>query len=201
MYGNVIYGTKEYANDSSITGDIQPYIPDLMKYLPPWYCNSEIMIEIQNSIAKEIGLVRYNQQDLLKQFYVDTATWGLSTIWEKPLAIETDLNKSYEDRREIIKAKLRGSGTVTKAMMKNVAQAFSGGEVDILENFSDYSFIVQFIGIKGIPKNMQGLIDMIETIKPAHLGYSFKYTYTVWNFLSKLTWQNNKTWDDLKIYE
>ena len=86
-------------------------------------------------------------------------------------------------------------------MMKNVAQAFSGGEVDILENFSDYSFIVQFIGIKGIPKNMQGLIDMIETIKPAHLGYSFKYTYTVWNFLSKLTWQNNKTWDDLKIYE
>lgn len=200
MYGNTIYGTTEYANEVS-TEEIQPYTPDLMKYLPSYYDNSEVMKSIQNSAAIEIGKVKYSKADLLNQFYVDTATWGLSSIWEKPLGIETDLNKSYEDRREIIKAKLRGSGTVTKAMMKNVAQAFSGGEVDILENFSDYSFIVQFIGIKGIPKNMQGLIDMIETIKPAHLGYSFKYTYTVWNFLSKLTWQNNKTWDDLKIYE
>ena len=87
-------------------------------------------------------------------------------------------------------------------MVKNVAEAFSGGEVDIIEKFSDYSFIVNFIGIKGIPQNIAGLIDSIEDIKPAHLGYSFKYTYTVWNFIEKLTWQkvNSKKWDDLKVY-
>ncbi|MBC2579685.1 YmfQ family protein [Clostridium sp. DJ247] len=202
MYGNNPYGTLKYAANNAAEEQLQPYIPELMKYLPPYYNNSRIMQDTQNSIALEIGKVRYIKQDLLNQFFVDTATWGLSTIWEKPLGIQTDLNKSYEDRREIIKAKLRGSGTVTKAMIKNVAEAFSGGEVNIIENFADYSFIVQFIGIKGIPKNMAGLIDMIETIKPAHLGYSFKYTYTWWNNLKELTWDqaNTKSWNDLKVY-
>ncbi|MCB2310641.1 YmfQ family protein [Clostridium tagluense] len=200
MYGSIKYGTLKYAVNNIYEDEIKLYTPDLMKYLPPYYKNSKVMRNIQESNAKEIGKFNYSKKDLLDQLYVDTATWGLNR-YEKDLGIETDLNKSYEDRREIIKAKKRGSGTATKKMIKNVAQAFSGGEVDIIEMFSDYSFLIQFIGIKGIPKNMQGLIDMIETIKPAHLGYSFKYTYTVWNFLSKLTWQNNKTWNDLKVYE
>lgn len=204
MYGNTIYGTTEYANDTLTSDELEKYTPDLMKYLPRYYDNSKIMKDIQNSIAIEIGKAKYSKVDLLNQFFIDTATWGLSDIWEEPLGIKTDLNKSYEERREIIKAKLRGSGTVTKAMLKNTAEAFSGGEVDIIENYSEYSFIVQFIGIKGIPKNMQGLIDMIEDVKPAHLGYSFKYTYTVWEFIkNKLTWNTvkQKTWNDLKVYE
>ncbi|MBZ9635576.1 YmfQ family protein [Clostridium sp. FP1] len=201
MYGAIKYGANKYAFDTDIIDEqIKPYIPDLIKYLPPYCRASKIMMNVQNANALEIGLLNYNVNDLLNQFFIDTATWGLN-LWERDYRISTDLNKSYEERREILKAKKRGSGTATKKMIKNVAQAFSGGEVYIIENSYDYSFIVQFIGIKGIPKNMNGLIDMIETIKPAHLGYSFKYTYTVWNFLSKLTWQNNKTWNDLKVYE
>lgn len=203
MYGDTVYGSTQYADDNLISQQLQPFTPNLMKYLPSYYENSELMKSIQGIIAKEVGKLNYSKKDLLDQFYVDTATWGLSCIWEKLLGIQTDLNKSYEERREIIKAKLRGAGTVTKNMIKNVAEAFSGGEAEVLENFSDYSFIIQFIGIKGIPKNMEGLIEIIETIKPAHLGYSFKYTYTWWNKLKELTWSQSKTktWNDLKVYE
>lgn len=182
---------------------LQFYSPDLMKYLPEYYHANKTMNSIENYIAIEIGRVKFNAQDIMDQLYVDNATWGLSR-WEENLGINTDLNQSYEARREVIKAKLRGSGTVTKILIKNVAEAFSGGEVNIIENFSNYSFTVDFIGIKGIPSNMAGLIDSIEDIKPAHLGYSFKYTYTVWNFIEKFTWQvvsiNSKKWDDLKVY-
>jgi hypothetical protein len=181
--------------------ELQFYTPNLMKYLPAYYEANKTMNNIENYIAVEIGRVKFNAQDLLNQLYVDTATWGLST-WEENLGINTDLIQSYEARREVIEAKLRGSGTVTKELLKDVSEAFSGGEVEIIENFSDYSFRVNFIGVKGIPKNMVGLIDSIEDIKPAHLGYSFKYTYTVWNFIEELTWQevNSKKWDDLKVY-
>ncbi|NYC05423.1 hypothetical protein [Clostridium beijerinckii] len=52
---------------------------------------------------------------------------------------------------------------------------------------------------------MQLFKDMLENIKPAHLGYTIKYTYTVWNVLkeNKLTCNNAKlkTWDELKVYE
>lgn len=181
--------------------ELQFYTPDLMKFLPAYYHANKTMNIIDNYIAGEIGRVKFNAQDLMNQLYVDTATWGLSA-WEENLGINTELNKSDEARRELIKAKLRGSGTATKALIKNVAEAFSGGEVDIIEKFYDYSFTVNFIGIKGIPKNMAGLIESIEDIKPAHLGYSFKYTYTVWNFIEKLAWQevNSKKWNDLKVY-
>ena len=50
---------------------------------------------------------------------------------------------------------------------------------------------------------MQGFIDMLDAIKPAHLAYEFKYTYTVWNHLTDLTWGqvNAMTWDELRVYE
>lgn len=205
MYGTEKYGTVNYAGNNIDEDSIQPYIPDLMKYLPTWYGSSKIMAIIQNTIAKQIGLAKYNQQDLLNQFYIDTATWGLGTIWEKPLGIPIDLNKSYEDRREVIKAKIRGSGTTTRQMIKNTAEAFSGGECDVIMHPENYSFTVQFIGIKGIPKNMEAFKQMLEDIKPAHLAYDFKYTYTVWNFLKdkNLTWDQakTKTWDNLKVYD
>ncbi|GCD10601.1 YmfQ family protein [Clostridium tagluense] len=203
MYGSIKYGANKYASDVSTEDEqIEAYIPDLMKYLPPYYKSSKVMINIQKSNAKEIGKFNYCKKDLLDQFYVDTATWGLNR-YEKNLGIVTDLNKSYEDRREIIKAKKRGTGTATKKMIKNTAEAFSGGEVNIIEDNENSCFIVRFIGIKGIPKNMESFKEMLETIKPAHLGYSFTYTYTTWDSIKKITWEQAKakTWDELKVYE
>lgn len=203
MYGKNNYGTIEYSKNSNSSDIGEEYRVDLMKYLPHYYQNSNVMKNIQDSNSKEIGKLKYNIDDSVSQLFIDTATWGLDRL-EGIFNIQTDINKSYEERREVLKAKLRGSGTVTKEMIKNVAQAFTGGEVDIIEDSSNYNFIIRFIGIKGIPKNMQGLIDAIEDIKPAHLGYSFKYTYTTWDFIrNNLTWNQakNKNWNELKIYE
>lgn len=204
MYGESLYGNTLYASNELSSEEIKPYIPDLMKYLPPWYRDSKIMVNIQNAIAIEIGKVRYSKDDLLKQFYIDSATWGLSEIWEQPLGIETDLNKSFEERREIVKAKLRGSGTVTKKMIKNTAEAFSNGECDVIEHNDQYYFTVKFIGVKGIPKNMNAFKKMLEDIKPAHLAYDFAYNCTVWDFIDfKNTWgqeETKNTWDSIRAY-
>lgn len=175
---------------------------DLMKYLPDYYHESNYVIDIQKSLGKESGALSNNINDMLQQMFVDTSTWGLE-LWEKELGIQTDKSKSDTTRREIIKAKLRGAGTTTKEMIKNVAIAFSGGEVDVIEYPKENKFVIQFIGVLGIPPNMAGLMQSIEEIKPAHLSYSFKYTYTVWNNLINLLWNgvNTKIWADLKIYK
>ncbi|MEW9093932.1 MAG: YmfQ family protein [Clostridiaceae bacterium] len=204
MYGSIKYGTTKYGEKASSTEEINLYRPDLLAYLPPILREIREFIVIDDVVGYELGLLNWNIQDLLKQCFIDTSTWGL-TLWEKEYGINTDISKSYEERREILKAKKRGHGTVTKKMIKETAEAFSGGEVEIIEHPESYSFTVQFIGIKGIPKNLAGFKDMLDTIKPAHLSYDFKYTYTVWDHLSekKLTWTNAKTksWNDLKVYE
>ena len=141
--------------------------------------------------------------DLSKNLYVKTATWGLD-LFEEELGLITDKSISYEERRERILAKKRGNGTTTKAMIKNVAEAFSGGEVEVVENFNDYSFIVKFVGVKGIPKNLTLFKNMIEDIKPAHLNYELAFTYTVWDMIISKSnlWNDlsNQTWINLMSY-
>lgn len=204
MYGTNQYGIVQYAEDTPSSEDIKKYFVDLTKYVPPFISEIPEMKAIYNAQGAELGSIYYYIQDLINQCFIDTATWGL-VDWEEEYGIETNLSLSYEQRREIIKAKKRGQGTTTKAMLKNAAEAFSGGEVNIIEDNPNYSFTVQFIGIKGIPRNMEAFKNMLEDIKPAHLGYEFKYTYTVWNVLKEknLTVDNakTKTWNELKVYE
>lgn len=202
MYGQNLFGTLRYGTDTQNKTVPEDYYVNLMKYLPDIYQDSTQMNDLQQSIGKEFGMLSYNIGELLNQMYVDTATWGLK-LWEKQMRIQTDTSKSNTARREIIKAKLRGAGTTTKSMIKNTAMAFSGGDVDVIEYPKESRFVIQFVGVLGIPPNMAGLIQSIEEIKPAHLSYSFKYTYTVWNNFNNLKWNdiNTKPWTELRIYE
>jgi len=202
LYGTHKYGEHKYGEETIPDSDIELRAPDLMLLLPWFYKGNITMQELQNSASKELGRLYCHLEDLINQLFVDTATWGLS-IYEKELDLTTNPSLSYEERRELIKAKLWGRGTVTKQMIKETAEAFSGGEVDVIEYPLEYRFVVKFIGVKGIPRNMRGFIDMLETIKPAHLAYEFNYTYTVWDFIKHLIWNDvsGMTWGDLRVYE
>ncbi|OOM82508.1 hypothetical protein CLPUN_02100 [Clostridium puniceum] len=179
MYGINEYGTISYADNLAFTEEVTKRIPNLMKYLPKYYYTSNVMKNVQGSNGIELGLLDYKLDDILDQLLIETATWGLD-YWEKEYGLETNKLLSYEERREIVRAKKRGRGTTTIAMIKNTAEAFSGGEVSVIPHNEQYYFTVHFIGIKGIPRNMQAFKDMLETIKPAHLNYDFAFTYNTY---------------------
>lgn len=203
MYGIAKYSLLEYGNNNNKdSGDINLYRPDLCSYLPQVLREIREFETLYSIVEEEIALLRWNIKNILDQCFVDTATWGLA-LWEDSYDVKTDINKSYEERREILKAKKRGQGIITSKMLKETAEAFSGGEVDVIEHPEAYSFTVKFIGVKGIPRNLAAFKDMIDTIKPAHLAYDFKFTYTTWNMLNQnnLLWNNSKTWDALKVFE
>lgn len=208
MYSKKIYGVSSYLDiPSKHEEDDKVEIKretDLLEYLPSFYHNSDIIKSFMESNSIEVDILKAYMNDLIKNLYVKTATWGLD-LFEEELGLVTDKSISYEERRERILAKKRGNGTTTKAMIKNTAEAFSGGEVEVIENFNDYSFIVKFVGVKGIPKNLALFKKMIEEIKPAHLNYELAFTYTVWSMVMAKSniWNdfNNKTWVELMAYE
>jgi len=199
LYGVLQYGEETQPDEKGI----EPHKPDLMKYLPSYYDKSEIMKAIQDAYSTEFGYVYFFLQDFLNQFLTpETATRGLS-FWEEQLGLKTDISKSYEERREIIMSRLRGIGTIGREVIKRAAEAFSGGDIDVIEYPAEHRFIVKFVGTLGVPKNMASFIEMIEDLKPAHLIYSFEYTYTWWNMLKEITWAQAGmgTWNDLRVYE
>ena len=161
---------------------------DLIEMLPSFYHNSDFVKAYMSSQSIEHNFIKESINDLVNNLYVNTATWGLDYFEEK-LGLQTDKSKSYEERRERIKAKKRGNGTTTIKMVKDTALAFDCGEIDITEMYNDYIFKIKFISQKGRPKNLEDFKSAIDEIKPAHLAYILEFMYNTHQDLKPKTHQ------------
>ena len=156
----------------------------LINKLPSFYDN-HITKPIQNSFTVEANSINDEVENTLNQFYVDSATFSLDK-WEKMLGISKN-NNDIQTRRENIKAKMRSRGTTTISAIKNICEAYSNSEVDVIVNHSNYSFVIDFIGTIGVPSAFAELDKVIEEIKPCHLAHSYKFNYNTHGDLSKYT--------------
>jgi len=154
--------------------------------MPTYYRTSKIIENLSAANAAELTTFKSSLENLLDQFFIDTADTSLER-WETELGITVDNTKNINYRRSVIKSKLRGSGTATITLIKNVSASFSNGEVDVLEDNENYSFTIKFVGTLGTPPNMDDLEKAIEEIKPAHLAYTFEYVYNTNSRLSSFT--------------
>lgn len=164
----------------------------MMDSLPSYYSFSEIMQAIQAAQADEYDAQEALDDGLQKQFYISTATWGLK-YWEYSLRIPTNEADSYPIRRSRVLSKWRGFGNFSTALIKSVCEAFTNGEVDVTVNVPAQSVTVKFIGVRGIPENLNDLKAQVENIIHAHLGTVYTFTWLVWNELDTA----NVTWDQL----
>lgn len=170
---------------------------DLISKLPYFYKN-KITKSIQDGLSVEYNSVSEGISNILTQLFVDEATWGLDS-WEKMLGIAKN-NFDYQTRRENIKAKMRSRGTTTLSLIKNICEAYSYGEVDIIPDHANYSFVISFIGSMGVPKALDELNKIIEEIKPCHLAHSYKFRYNHHEYLSQFTHEDlsQYTHDELR---
>ncbi len=169
----------------------------LLSYQPDYYRNSDVMANINNTNAIELETLNTSIKDTGNQMLIDTATTSLFR-WETNLGLSILNNYANEYRRSIILARLRGQGTTTVVMLKNVAESFENGEVDIIEDNANYSFTVKFVGQKGIPPNLNDLKKAIEELKPCHLGVNYIFAYLLWSEFDNYnkTWSQ---WDNLNL--
>ncbi|MDP5275697.1 YmfQ family protein [Chengkuizengella axinellae] len=177
----------------------------MLDYLPKYYQESVIGTNVILQEAEEIKGLNEEISEVLQQFFIETATWGLQH-WERICDLVTDESKSYEERRSVIQSKLRGIGTVTAALIKEVAESYGHGEVAVEEVPQEYSIDITFIGELGIPTNLEDIQQALAEIIPAHLGIEYVFTYMTWDDLDsyRLTWNEldskNITWDLLETY-
>lgn len=158
---------------------------DLMEYLPIYYLNNKTMQAIQKQDGVELARLYTCIENAVNQFFVPTATEEGLRSWEELLAIPRNLLLTAEERREVIIAKLRGSGTTTVQLVKEVSESFAYGEVEVIEKNSLYTIRIKFVGQKGIPSNLEGLKKALREIVPAHLGIEYEFTYMTWGEFMK----------------
>jgi hypothetical protein len=173
---------------------------DLMSLLPPIYDNNVTMQELQGILSADINAQAEKFGEVINECFVNTAS-SLLSRYENIYALQVDVSKSDELRRERIRAKIRGTGTVTKQMLIDTASAYSNGEVEVIEDTANYSFIIKFVGTKGTPPNMTGLTLTINEIKPAHLSYVFEFIYYTHAQISTMTHAQLHSYTNNQIME
>ena len=194
----------------------------MIEYLPSYYEDIREARAIIDSDDNAISELKVAIDDVLDQFHVDKATWGLE-IWERFVGLPSGakytvwdtmtrqsvlfdmlelktwdlIEKSYsltlEERRSAVKSRLRGTGPVTKDTLKSVCASYTGGTVDIIEKSSEFKVQIVFIDVAGVPSNVDALQAVVRDIMPAHLEIEYVYRYLRWNELDGYVW----TWDTL----
>ena len=91
----------------------------IVDLLPLRFKNSEEVAEFENAVDRFVSKAETEKDSFFNQLNVDTATWGLE-LWEKEYGLETDIAKTFSDRRSRIKSKMRGTGTSTKKLIQNM---------------------------------------------------------------------------------
>lgn len=170
----------------------------LIDRLPLFYKDTKEVINIQNALENEILVLERKVKTLINDLFVITSE--NINEWEKFVGIKVDVTKPLEFRKNNVIARIRGKGTTTKELIKNVSESYANAEVDVIENNNLYSFLVKFIGVKGIPENLDDLKKAIEEIKPAHLSVNYAFTYNSWSMVNHMSWGEVEsiTWDKLR---
>jgi len=172
---------------------------DMHDYLPRYYDDfKDVMTAIQSE-ASEFTRIQAKLRELLDQFYVESATFGLDW-WESLVGIEHILQRSEISRRHFIEAKLRGAGTTTLAMLNDIVNAFYGFETTELPSENAVNF--KLVSRRGIPKNLEDIQAAVNDVIPAHIEPRYEFTYLPWNEVETagLTWEQAETytWEGLE---
>lgn len=187
---------------TSIVVSTKDYLSDMMKYLPLYERKSNVFRTILTTDDRELRNTEQQLEIVNRNIFIDTAIEALQ-IYERDLGIKPNSTLRYDQRREQISSRNRASfDQTTEGTIKAVAAAYSNGEVEINTTNTPGVYEIKFTGTKGIPDNLDGLMQAIEIIVPAHLEFGYAYTINVWDFVKNRTWGSvtQMTWEDIRIW-
>lgn len=144
----------------------------LLSYQPSYYKDSKVIDNINNSNAIELTKIQEKITNTLNQFFLMDSDTSLDH-WEKEFGVLTNTNLSVDERRKRILSKLRGLGTSTIDVIRNMCLSYVE-KANVIENNADYSFTIELISSVGFPSFIMNLLEILEEIKPAHLRLNLK---------------------------
>ncbi len=105
--------------------------------------------------------------DVLDNTFIDRATWSLP-ILEKEFKIPTDVSKTNEQRRSMIKAKKRGSGPFTIRLIHSIADAFRQGTATVELLKGESTFMISFVDGNRTTMDLRDAHKQLRRTIPAH---------------------------------
>lgn len=145
----------------------------MINSISPVYTNSAIEQAVYEAIGSEFDNIDNIINEILQQFFPQTATWGL-IFWEQRLGIKVNLNEILEKRRKKVIVKLQTRWPMTPLNMANIIKSYTSADVHITENIAPYTFEVDLLSNNGFPEKLNDLYKTVKRIKPSHQSAEYK---------------------------
>lgn len=145
---------------------------DVMRYLPRFLAKDPEFLKIQNALSWEHENLRLKLQDVARQFYIETATWGLSS-WERIYEVTPPNGADYALRRALVKAKMLGTGVMTVEAIKQLVNPFlfqPDADIDELPVPGTFRVLIH-----SGTDYMSEIRRSLAIMAPAHLVYKFGF--------------------------
>ncbi|MGE8079014.1 putative phage tail protein [Peribacillus loiseleuriae] len=165
---------------------------EMLTELPPIFRESPDFQEMARVQAIIFDRLERDIDDVLNQFFIDNATWGLA-IMEKEFKLPIDINKPMDQRRSALKAKKRGIGTVRASMIKSIAESFQNGSVSVQAIKNQSTILITFNDVYGTPPNLEDIKVAIRKVLPAHRIVDFQFKYLLIKQVNTMTIANLET--------
>ena len=121
--------------------------------------------------------------------------------YERFMELDYKSGWSLQDRKDRIIYTLLSKNIFTPHVLKEQAKIFTNGEIEVIENYNDYSFIIKFTSVVGIPSNLDNFKNFIHINKPAHLNFSIEFRYNTHNQVAYLLHNGLKLKTHKQIYD
>jgi hypothetical protein len=141
---------------------------EMLSHCPRYYQASRVFKSIMQASGVELDSLKQGIEEILDQFFVNTATWGLD-LWEQELGLSSFVGKPLNQRRSTVLSRLGQPNMATVNFIKRIAEIF-GGTVEVVQTPAAYSFTVKFVQLLNASLNLADVRVVLEEIKPAHIG-------------------------------
>jgi uncharacterized protein YmfQ (DUF2313 family) len=144
--------------------------PNLTQYIPEFLRTDETISNVLQAESDEHEKERLTLIDILNQFFIDSATWGLES-WEKVFQLYPKKTDTYELRRARIYAKLQSKQVSTVKFLRDTAAKYFpvGSEVSIQEE-NEKNLFYLIANATALQNDYASLVETIDNYKPAHLA-------------------------------
>lgn len=165
----------------------------LLAHMPEYYYTSDLTKNILTATANEFNRFLINCDQTQKELRIYSAENSLDQ-YEKDFVLPVSNNYETSYRISKIISKLRGQGIITVERIKDIAEAYSNGKVEVSKIPSEFRLIITFVGTKGIPPNLDDLKNILNSLKAGDWIIEYKFRYTTFEEMK------NYTHADLKQY-
>lgn len=156
----------------------EEYYEILKKYVKDFIYNFQTNKEIFEADGEQFIKLKYYINEIIRNSFILISDERSVEIIEYEFGIIPKLTDTLDTRKQRLLARKRGMATTTPYVIKQISSAFVD-KVNLIQHFEDYYFELQLENInKGFVNFLEDLIEIIEELKPAHLGVHYELIET-----------------------